>query len=112
MKLRLVEERRAAVQCFLQGKGYKATAREINVPVSAVREWRRLWQTGEFMADDGLVGRSPSKQRRIQELCASGCNPGRIAELLGCSVSTVKRYLSRMSEAVNQLTFDDDRGTR
>ena len=46
------ETRRAAKKCFEHGLGYKATAKYLGIPQSAVREWNRLYKEGRFIINN------------------------------------------------------------
>lgn len=92
------EIRKKAQKCFKKGMGYKATAHQLNLPVSAVREWNRLWKAGQFREDVGIPNNKKDKfsENDIRQMIryhGRGFSYTRIGEMFGCSGQYVSRRI-------------------
>ena len=58
------EVRRRAYNLYLEGKGYKATAKQLGLSESTVRDWFRRFKVGAF---DTLLSSTATTRRYPQE---------------------------------------------
>lgn len=92
--------RKKAQNCFKKGMGYKATAHKLQLPVSAVREWNRLWKAGQFRENPGQPNDQRHKYtdadiRKMVHYHGRGFTYTRIGEMFGCSAQYASRRINQ-----------------
>lgn len=85
--------RSEAIELFEQGLGYKATAAKLNLHVSTVRDWKRMWKAGVFT--ESTKYRKPLTQQEVGLLIflkEQKFPDAKIAEMFECSTSLVQKH--------------------
>lgn len=92
------EIRQKALFLFQQGKGYKAVASALALPVYTVRDWHRSFKNGRFIPQPRKQTSWPEPKsnevrEKVQMLADIGLSNYKISEITGVCVSTVRLWL-------------------
>lgn len=95
-----IEIRQKAYSLFMQGKGYKAVANELALPVYTVRDWHRDFRNNNFHVIPTSRHKriSDSNKETVMRLATSGHTTKEIMEITGLNFYPI-RYLRRKSES-------------
>ena len=95
------KDRQRALLLFREGKGYKATAKELALPVYTVRDWHREFANGMFEPErKNVSNREALKSKELHEAVVALSDAGRshneIVKLTGVRLQTVRSWLRRV----------------
>ena len=90
------QKRKAALQLFEAGMGYKSAAALLGLSAYTVRDWQRKYKKGTFRVDlnPNQYRHSPETKARVIALREEGKSWREVSEITGVNISTCRCWVT------------------